>query len=119
MDGLGVFAGPVRRFPAKEMRTLSGDKLKVPHMGWNEVQQVKSHPLWRGIDDGARFYFVHSYFVDPADRTCVTGQTGYGIPLPARWRGIISSPSNATRRRALAGLALLANFIQWKPVISR
>ena len=116
VDGLGVFAGPVRRFPAKEMRTLSGDKLKVPHMGWNEVQQVKSHPLWRGIDDGARFYFVHSYFVDPADRTCVTGQTGYGIPFTsAVARDNIFAIQCHPEKSAQAGLALLANFIQWKP----
>ncbi|HMY07003.1 MAG TPA: imidazole glycerol phosphate synthase subunit HisH, partial [Accumulibacter sp.] len=60
--GLSVFPGVVRRFPAERMRDETGGKLKVPHMGWNEVRQHNGHPLWRGIADGARFYFVHSYY---------------------------------------------------------
>jgi glutamine amidotransferase len=67
IDGLAVFRGSVRRFPAERMRDHAGGKLKVPHMGWNEVQQQNPHPLWNGIAHGARFYFVHSYYADPVD----------------------------------------------------
>ena len=114
--GLGVFAGQVRRFPAERMRTSAGDRLKVPHMGWNEVRQVKPHPLWNGIDDGARFYFVHSYYVDPVDRACVVGQTDYGIPFTsAVARDNIFAIQCHPEKSAHAGLALLSSFIAWKP----
>ena len=59
-----------------------------------------AHPLWDGIDDGARFYFVHSYFVDPVDRGVSPLRPTTASPLPVRWRGIISSPSNVIPRRA-------------------
>ena len=116
VDGLGVFAGQVRRFPAGKMVSAQGEKLKVPHMGWNEVRQVVSHPLWQGIDDGARFYFVHSYCVDPVDRECIAGQTDYGIPFTsAVARDNIFAIQCHPEKSAQAGLALLSSFIQWKP----
>src|SRR3954463_3559509 len=65
--GLGVMRGRVRRFAAAEMRAENGDRLKVPHMGWNQVRQEASHPLWAGIEDEARFYFVHSYFPEAGE----------------------------------------------------
>lgn len=68
--GLGALAGRVRRF---------GPGLTVPHMGWNQVHQARPTPLWRGLPDHAYAYFVHSYFVDPADRTVVAATTDYGI----------------------------------------
>src|SRR5665811_381192 len=57
--GLGVFPGQVRRFPSGAMKDAQGGKLKVPHMGWNEVMQAEPHALWRGIADASRYYFVH------------------------------------------------------------
>ncbi len=116
VPGLGVFAGHVRRFPADKMIGANGDKLKVPHMGWNEVGQTSSHALWNGIDDGARFYFVHSYYVDPVDRSCVAGTTAYGIPFTsAVARDNIFALQCHPEKSAAAGLALLSNFIQWQP----
>jgi len=116
VPGLGVFAGRVRRFPAEKMLAANGDKLKVPHMGWNEVIQTRSHALWNGIDDGARFYFVHSYYVDPVDRQCITGTTDYGIPFTsAVARDNIFAIQCHPEKSAHAGLALLSNFIKWKP----
>jgi len=116
VGGLGVFAGRVLRFPAEKMRTPQGEKLKVPHMGWNEVKQARSHALWDGIDDGARFYFVHSYYVDPIERDCITGTTDYGIPFTsAVARDNIFAIQCHPEKSAQAGLALLSNFIQWKP----
>jgi glutamine amidotransferase len=116
VPGLGVFAGRVRRFPAGQMIDAHGDKLKVPHMGWNEVSQSRPHPLWNGIADGARFYFVHSYYVDPVDRACIAGTTDYGIPFTsAVTRDNIFAIQCHPEKSAQAGLALLTNFIQWKP----
>ncbi|NLD44271.1 MAG: imidazole glycerol phosphate synthase subunit HisH [Chloroflexi bacterium] len=68
--GLGALAGRVRRF---------GPGLTVPHMGWNQVHQARPTPLWRDLPDHAYAYFVHSYYVEPADRTVVAATTDYGI----------------------------------------
>jgi glutamine amidotransferase len=116
VPGLGVFAGPVRRFTAEKMVGASGERLKVPHMGWNRVSQTRSHALWNGIEDGARFYFVHSYFVDPVDRACVAGTTDYGIPFTsAVARDNIFAIQCHPEKSAQAGLALLSNFVRWNP----
>jgi len=70
--GLALFAGNVVRFRGEAMRTADGARLKVPHMGWNRVQQTVRHRLWDGIADGSWFYFVHSYYVAP--RECGAGR---------------------------------------------
>lgn len=114
--GLGIFAGHVRRFPKEGMVSASGEKLKVPHMGWNEVRQVKQHPLWDGIADPARFYFVHSYCVVPDSADCITGMTDYGTPFTSVVaRDNIFAIQCHPEKSAKAGLALLSNFLQWKP----
>ena len=80
--GLGLFGGEVRRFSG----TAVGDNglpLKIPHMGWNNVIQTRPHPLWRGIDQGQRFYFVHSYRYAEANADCVVGTCDYGTPFAA------------------------------------
>ena len=116
VGGLGVFAGEVRRFPAEKMLTPAGQRLKVPHMGWNEVAQVHQHPLWQGIADRSRFYFVHSYCVDPVDRHVIAGQTDYGIAFTsAVARDNIFALQCHPEKSAQAGLALLSNFVAWKP----
>ncbi len=113
--GLGVFAGDVRRFPDEKMVDRSGQRLKVPHMGWNRVQQ-KPHALWAGIADGARFYFVHSYCVQPADASVVTGRTEYGIPFTcAVGRDNIFAVQFHPEKSAQDGLKLLKNFVEWRP----
>ncbi|MBS1227949.1 MAG: imidazole glycerol phosphate synthase, glutamine amidotransferase subunit [Proteobacteria bacterium] len=116
VPGLGVFAGRVRRFPADKMHGPGGERLKVPHMGWNEVVQTRSHPLWKGIADASRFYFVHSYCVDPVDRLCIAGTTDYGVPFTsAVARDNIFAIQCHPEKSAQTGLALLSNFIDWKP----
>ena len=116
VPGLGVFSGQVRRFPADKMFSEAGDKLKVPHMGWNEVLQTQAHPLWNGIEDASRFYFVHSYYVDPLDRQCIAGTTNYGIPFTsAVARDNIFALQCHPEKSAQSGLTLLSNFVQWKP----
>lgn len=116
VPGLGVIAGKVRRFPAEHMVDAAGNRLKVPHMGWNQVRQVRGHPLWKGIANGTRFYFVHSYFVAPADDACVVGSTDYGLPFTsAVAQDNIFAIQCHPEKSALAGLAMLANFVAWKP----
>ena len=115
LAGLGVFAGDVRRFPEAPMIGLDGRHLKVPHMGWNRVRQ-KSHVLWAGIADGARFYFVHSYCVHPADPSLVTGTAEYGIPFTcAVGRDNIFAVQFHPEKSAQDGLQLLKNFVAWQP----
>ena len=113
--GLGVFAGDVRRFPDENMVDRSGQRLKVPHMGWNRVRQ-NPHALWAGIADGARFYFVHSYCVQPAAASVVTGTTEYGIPFTcAVARDNIFAVQFHPEKSAEDGLQLLKNFVAWQP----
>jgi len=116
VPGLGVFAGEVRRFPEERMFAADGVRLKVPHMGWNEVRQAGAHPLWEGIPDAARFYFVHSYYVDPTDSAIVAATTDYGLPFTsAVARANIFAVQFHPEKSADAGLQLLSNFIRWQP----
>ncbi len=116
VPGLGVFSGRVRRFPADRMEAPTGGRLKVPHMGWNEVHQSRTHALWSGIESGSRFYFVHSYFVDPLGSGCIAGTTDYGIPFTsAVARDNIFAIQCHPEKSAQAGLALLSNFVRWTP----
>ncbi len=99
---LDAFPGTVRRF---------SPGLSIPHMGWNRVHQVRPHPIWDGIDDGAHFYFVHSYFVDPGDETIVIGATDYGVRFPAVIaRGSVVATQCHPEKSAAPGLRLYANF---------
>ena len=112
--GLGLFPGRVQRFPRDAMHSASGEKLKVPHMGWNEVHQAEPHPLWAGISDGARFYFVHSYYCQPATPEWVVGTTHYPFPFTsAVARDNIFAVQFHPEKSAEAGLALLSNFVRW------
>jgi imidazole glycerol-phosphate synthase subunit HisH len=114
--GLGIFPGQVRRFPDAAMHDAAGVRLKVPHMGWNEVRQAEAHPLWSGITDSARFYFVHSYYVEPAAPDVIAGSTHYGIPFTsAVARANIFAVQFHPEKSAAAGLKLLENFMHWHP----
>jgi len=116
VPGLGILAGTVRRFPEAAMQRPDGARLKVPHMGWNEVLQAHPHPLWQGIDDGARFYFVHSYYADPADAGCTVGRCLYGIPFTAAVaRDNIFAVQFHPEKSHASGLRLLENFVGWAP----
>lgn len=115
VPGLGIFAGQVRRFPAGRMVDATGQPLKVPHMGWNEVEQV-AHPLWHEIADSSRFYFVHSYCVQPDDPALVKGRCHYGIPFTcAVGRDNIFAVQCHPEKSARDGLQLLKNFVHWQP----
>ena len=111
--GLGIFKGRVKRFPAG-MTNAAGHKLKVPHMGWNEVRQTCDHPLWTGIASDARFYFVHSYYVEPADMALETAYTEYPTRFTsAVGRDNIFAVQFHPEKSQHAGLALLHNFVNW------
>ena len=113
--GLGLMPGRVRRFPAS-MVDDRGIRLKVPHMGWNEVRQTLSHPLWDGIPQGSRFYFVHSYFPHPENRELTAGETVYGLPFTcAAARDNLFAVQFHPEKSESAGLRLFANFLAWRP----
>jgi glutamine amidotransferase len=114
--GLAIFPGQVKRFPPEAMKDAQGGKLKVPHMGWNEVMQTSAHALWKGIADANRFYFVHSYYVEAGRPELVSGRSGYGFPFTcAVARDNIFAVQFHPEKSQTAGLALLANFVTWKP----
>ncbi|MDE2260445.1 MAG: imidazole glycerol phosphate synthase subunit HisH [Betaproteobacteria bacterium] len=114
--GLGILSGQVRRFPEDRMFSAAGQRLKVPHMGWNEVWQSGKHPLWSGIPDGARFYFVHSYYVQEHDSAVGAASACYGYDFTcAVARGNIFAVQFHPEKSALFGLTLLGNFVHWKP----
>ncbi|MGI9250366.1 MAG: imidazole glycerol phosphate synthase subunit HisH [Pseudohongiellaceae bacterium] len=89
-------------------------RLKVPHIGWSRVQQSRSHPLWQGIEDGARFYFVHSYYAKLASPKLSTGITNYGINFHSAFAAdnIFATQFHPEKSQE-AGLTLLKNFLQW------
>jgi glutamine amidotransferase len=112
--GLAVFAGRVRRFPREAMHDQKGVRLKVPHMGWNQVRQRNTHPLWAGIEDGTRFYFVHSYYAEAEDQQIVSGVCDYGLPFTcAVARDNIFAVQFHPEKSHIAGLRLLSNFVDW------
>jgi imidazole glycerol-phosphate synthase subunit HisH len=114
--GLGLLPGKVRRFPATEMHDAAGQKLKVPHMGWSEVHQSGAHPLWDGIPDGSRFYFVHSYFAEPAVQSLIAAYSLYPFAFTcAAARENIFAVQFHPEKSQAAGLRLLANFTVWEP----
>ena len=116
VSGLGIFPGNVRRFPAPAMVGADGTRLKVPHMGWNQVRQSREHALWQGIADLERFYFVHSYYVVPDDPGLAAGRTNYGVDFTAAVaQDNIFAVQFHPEKSAQAGLALLRNFMRWKP----
>ena len=112
--GLGIFPGSVKRFSDNARDESTGDRLKVPHMGWNDVRFVRKHPLWRGIDDGEYFYFVHSYYVAPKDDGITVGRTRYTVEFSsAIAQGNLFAMQFHPEKSARAGLTLLKNFLQW------
>ncbi len=114
-DCLGVLAGTVKRFPDFE-RDDSGRLYKVPHMGWNQVRQTREHPLWKGITDGERFYFVHSYYVVPNDDKLASGTTLYATRFTsALARDNLFAVQFHPEKSQRSGLTLLRNFLEWSP----
>ncbi len=110
-DLLNLFPGEVKRFPD----TYHAQQLKVPHMGWNTIREVQQgHPLFKGIHDNSYFYFVHSYYVTPADPALTAGITDYGVDFTsAIARDNVFAMQSHPEKSADAGVQLLKNFISW------
>ncbi|MBI3560892.1 MAG: imidazole glycerol phosphate synthase subunit HisH [Gammaproteobacteria bacterium] len=112
--GLNLLPGDVKFFGATLSGAGNGERLKVPHMGWNQVAQVADHPLWRGIVPNSRFYFVHSYYVQADSPDLVAGRCVYGIPFAAALaRANIFAVQFHPEKSQRAGLTLYENFLAW------
>lgn len=127
---LALFPGEVRRFagpgfaqalaPADAAAAATtpahGDLLKVPHMGWNPVRQIRAHALWAGIPDDSHFYFVHSYYVVPHDAALTVGETRYGLAFTSAVADAnIFAVQFHPEKSAAHGLRLYRNFVDWQP----
>lgn len=110
---LGLLPGKVEHFS-----TYLSDidyHLTIPHMGWNNVWQTAPHPLWNGIEDGARFYFVHSYFARCAEPEQEVGRCDYGIPFTAAAaKDNIFAVQFHPEKSQHDGLRLIENFVNWE-----
>ena len=109
VDCLGIFQGKVKRFPDQA-------GLKVPHMGWNQVHQANpEHQLWQGIAQDSRFYFVHSYYVQPDDAGLIAATCDYGLDFAAALtRDNLFATQFHPEKSHTAGLQLLKNFVEWR-----
>jgi glutamine amidotransferase len=111
---LGIIPGKVLAFEKNLRDPMSNERLKVPHMGWNQVNQVIEHPLWRNIPQDARFYFVHSYYVQPETPEPVAASTSYGFPFAsAVTQGNVFAVQFHPEKSQRVGLALYQNFLAW------
>jgi glutamine amidotransferase len=114
---LGIIPGRVKKLPSSAADGASPNgngagKLKVPHMGWNRVHQKASHPIFEGIEDGAYFYFLHSYYPEPEDEACVIGETEYGVTFASVLaRDNIVATQFHPEKSGDAGLRMYENFL--------
>ncbi|MCC2954784.1 imidazole glycerol phosphate synthase subunit HisH [Massilia sp. IC2-477] len=114
--GLGLLPGRVVRFQLDGKLQSDGSRFKVPQMGWNRVRQTRAHPLWDGVEDGAYFYFVHSYYAAPENRDDTIGEADYGgMYTCAVARDNLVATQFHPEKSAAAGLRLYRNFIHWNP----
>jgi glutamine amidotransferase len=105
VEGLGILPGRVVRFEVED--------LKVPHMGWNQLDVAREHPVLAGLG-GEAFYFVHSYYPDPADRGDVLGTAEYGgVFCAAAGRENLAAVQFHPEKSSRAGLKLYENFLRW------
>jgi len=118
---LGLFPGTVRRFAGPQFAQPDAapdgaERLKVPHMGWNQVRQTRSHALWAGIPDHTHFYFVHSYYAAPADAALTVGESDYGVTFTCAVAAAnIFAVQFHPEKSAAHGLRLYRNFVDWNP----
>ena len=110
---LNLYPGDVRAFADEALRAQM-QQLKIPHMGWNNVAHRQAHPLWQEIEDNRRFYFVHSYYVDPDEEGLIAGTTDYGIEfVSVIARKNVFAAQFHPEKSAHDGLQLLRNFCRW------
>jgi glutamine amidotransferase len=112
-DCLGLFSGQVVHFP-KNLKDKNDHLLKIPHMGWNQVQQQHSHPLWKSIPQNSGFYFVHSYYAQLDQERAVAAISDYAKPFVcALSRENIFAVQFHPEKSQAMGLQLLKNFMNW------
>jgi imidazole glycerol-phosphate synthase subunit HisH len=110
---MGFYPGEVRYF-GDHLTEANGERLKVPHMGWNEVNQTRKHPLWNKIEDHSRFYFVHSYYLETESPDLEVGNCHYGRTFTcAVAKDNVFALQCHPEKSADAGLQLLTNFVEW------
>lgn len=111
---LNIVEGTVEAFDKNLVDQVTNARLKVPHMGWNQVNQSMSHPLWQGIPQASRFYFVHSYYVQPAGPEAIAASTTYGISfVSAMAQDNIFAVQFHPEKSQQLGLTLYRNFLNW------
>lgn len=113
VDCINLLQGNVKFF-GNDLRDVGGDRLKVPHMGWNQVAQAAAHPLWADIPQDSRFYFVHSYYVTVQQRNVVAASCSYGVTFDAALmdKNLFAVQFHPEKSHT-AGLQLLKNFMNW------
>ena len=111
---LDLYPGEVVRFPLNPAPAPDGSPRKVPHMGWNQVEWTRDHPLTHGIAPDTRLYFVHSYYVVPEDAALTLGYADYIVRFTAALaHGSVFATQFHPEKSAAAGLQLLENFLGW------
>ncbi|HPU85925.1 MAG TPA: imidazole glycerol phosphate synthase subunit HisH [Candidatus Latescibacteria bacterium] len=107
---LGILPGSVRRFPS----VFAGEQLKVPQIGWNQVRFCKPHPIFSGVEDGASFYFVNSYYPVPASEELIYAKTTYGVEFASVvGKGNLVATQFHLEKSGVPGLRMLENFCRW------
>jgi glutamine amidotransferase len=116
VECLGILPGQVVRFPDPLLATGYPRPLKVPHMGWNGVRFLRAHPVLEGVPAGSEFYFVHSYYPQPAQPDLRCGETDYGLTFASgvAWKSLIAFQCHP-EKSGRPGLRLLDNFCRWEP----
>lgn len=115
VEGLGLIPGKVVRFAKAPSDPITGERLKIPHMGWNQVNPTHDHPMWQNIAPGSRFYFVHSYYVQPDTEDVVAATTDYALRFAsAIAKDHVFACQFHPEKSQHDGLQLLKNFLHWK-----
>ncbi len=111
---LGLLKGKVVRFP--DPLVYNEEKLKIPHMGWNKVNWVKEHPVFKGLDPDFEYYFVHSYYVVPENKEIVCGTTFYGVEFTSAicYKNLVATQFHP-EKSGKPGLQILKQFCEWNP----
>lgn len=114
VDCLKILPGHVAYFGDDLHDPETGERLKIPHMGWNQVYQTYDHPLWQNIEQDERFYFVHSYYVEPVEIGMIAGSSNYGISFTAAVaKDNVFATQFHPEKSQHAGLQLYKNFLNW------
>jgi glutamine amidotransferase len=112
---LKIIDGFVKAFP-QDIKSKDGSRLKIPHMGWNGLENIKKHPVLSDLHEDDEFYFVHGYYPNPNHSEHILGTTDYGISFASviGFNNIIATQFHP-EKSGRPGLSLLKNFCMWNP----